>query len=132
MTSLSRRTIIGGGLGLFGSTVLVACSPTIPDTGSVGTAEALDPRARQLLAVHGIQASTAEDAVTALDQVSQRRPLALTGSVGYDQVAFADDSDQVTVPLASGQFYFDNDSHVSPTGQLREDGRKALSRKGHA
>lgn len=105
MTSLSRRTMIGGGLGLFGSTVLVACSPTIPDTGSVGTAEALDPRARQLLAAHGIEASTAEDAVTAMDQVSQRRPLALTGSVGYDQVAFADDSDHVTVPLTSGQFY---------------------------
>lgn len=110
MTSLSRRTIIGGGLGLFGSTVLVACSPTIPDTGSLGTAtggtaDALDPKTRQMLASHGIQASTAEDAVTALDRVSKPRPLALTGSVGYDQVAFADDSDQVTVPLTGGQFY---------------------------
>lgn len=110
MTPLSRRTIIAGGLGLLGSTALVACSPTIPDNGSVGTttgrtAEALDPKARQLLASHGIQAATAEDAVTALDQVPTPRPLALTGSVGYDQVAFADDSDQVTVPLTSGQFY---------------------------
>ncbi|MFB2571762.1 CueP family metal-binding protein [Micrococcus sp. IITD107] len=108
--TLTRRHLSAGGLGLLGSTALVACSPTIPDTGSVGTttggtADALDPKVRQMLAAHGIEAATAEDAVASLDRVSKPRPLALTGSVGYDQVAFADDSDQVTVPLTGGQFY---------------------------
>lgn len=111
MSPLSRRTMIAGGLGLLGSTALVACSPTIPATGGVGTATpggaagALDPRAQDLLAAHGIEATTGEDAVSALDRVPQLRPLSLTGSVGYDQVTFADDSDEVTVPLTGGQFY---------------------------
>ncbi|EMQ96633.1 CueP family metal-binding protein [Paeniglutamicibacter gangotriensis] len=116
MTSLSRRSIIAGGLGLLGSTALVACSPqtssTLPaapkSSGTVptdGAAKALGPQARKLFAAHGIQADTAEDAITALDQMAKQRPLPLTGSVGYDQVLFSDDTNQVNVPLTGGQFY---------------------------
>ncbi|MGW9549631.1 CueP family metal-binding protein [Citricoccus zhacaiensis] len=113
MTSLTRRSLITGGLTLLGTSTLIACAPraqpptsTAPGTaGTAGTADALDAKARQLLSAHGIQATTAEDAVTALDRVPQQRPLALTGSVGYDQVVLADDTDQVTVPLTGGRFY---------------------------
>jgi len=110
VTSLTRRTLLTGGLTLLGSAALIACTPQDQPTSSTasataGTAEDLDPKARQLLSRHGIQATTAEEAVTALDRVPQPRPLALTGSVGYDQVVLADDTDQVTVPLGGGQFY---------------------------
>jgi hypothetical protein len=116
VTSPTRRTLLTGGLALLGTSTLLACTPqaqpptsTAPSTaGTAGTARAadgLDPQARQLLSAHGIQAATAEDAVTALDRVPQPRPLALTGDVGYDQVVFADDTDQITVPLTGGQFY---------------------------
>jgi hypothetical protein len=110
VTPLTRRTLLTGGLALLGSTTLLACSPQdqLSPVGTEtpsGTTNALEPRARDLLAAHGIQVATAEDAVTALDQVPQQRPLALTGSVGYDQVLFADDTDQMSVPLTGGQFY---------------------------
>ncbi|HRO93987.1 CueP family metal-binding protein [Citricoccus sp.] len=109
---LTRRTLLTGGLGLLGSTALIGCTPQPPTStapsaaGTAGTAaDAIEPKAQQLLNTHGLQATTAENAVTALDQLPQPRPLALTGSVGYDQVVFADDTDQVTVPLTGGQFY---------------------------
>ena len=98
---------------------LIACgndtiSSSPAPTGSGGAtgratdsskASTLDPKAQELLAAHGIEADTAEDAVVALDQVPEQRPLRITGSVSYDQVLLADESAEVAVPLTGGQFY---------------------------
>lgn len=79
--------------------------PTTGGAADPGSAEALEPNVRAMLAAYGIEAARAEDAVTALDQVPEQRPLVVTGSVGYDHVLLADDSEKVAVPLTGGQFY---------------------------
>lgn len=114
----TRRTFLCTTLAVSGvaalGTVLAACgtsptsssAPAVPGgDAAAGTGTALEPAARELLAAHGIEAATAEDAVTALDQVPEQRPLAVTGSVGYDQVLFADESEEVAASLTGGQFY---------------------------
>lgn len=104
---LLRGTLTAGGVVAVGM-LASACggAPETPGSaGASGSGEALEPGAKDLLAAHGIDAATAEDAVTALDQVPKRRPLEMDGSVGYDRVLFADDSEQIEVPLSGGQFY---------------------------
>lgn len=113
----ARRRVLLGALGAAGAAVLSACGPgrggagsdparsvTAPASGS-GSAAALPEGARALLARHGVEAATAEEAVAAVDRLPQARPLAFQGQVRADEVRFADAEGEAAAPLTAGLFY---------------------------
>lgn len=106
--ALLRMAMTVSGLGGIGAT-LAGCGPSTSAPASSATRDGsgadLAPEVRALLASHGVEATTAEEAVTALDQVPEPRPLDLTGSVHHDRVVFVDASQEVEAALTGGEFY---------------------------
>lgn len=96
---------------------LAGCSAETPSSSpgpstsagsAAGTASAdvaLPAEVTDLLASAGVQATDVKGAISALDQLDQRRPLALNGSVRADQVIFIADGQELAVPIPGDEVY---------------------------
>jgi hypothetical protein len=85
-----------------------ASEETVPEgTVPEGTAEFLAP--------YGLEDSTAEEIVSALDRTNEDREAGLAGSVRYDTVLFATPSGETELPLPDDLFYLSLAPYVENT-----------------
>lgn len=114
----TRRRLLIAAAATAGTAALSACGasgdgggPSAPSPGAAGaptgsaSPDALPGDVRALLARHGVEATTAEEAVEGVDRLPQARPLALQGQVRADEVRFADAEGEAVAPLTAGLFY---------------------------
>ncbi|WP_235585523.1 CueP family metal-binding protein [Serinicoccus chungangensis] len=58
-----------------------------------------------MLEPYGIPGDDVREAIEALDQVPEQRPLAVTGSVRAQEVVFSDGEEEVVVPIPGDEVY---------------------------
>lgn len=107
MTTLTRRDLMIGGLGLLGAAALTACTPrtppAVPVPSSTSTAAA---DASGFLSRHDLTGMDAVDIVDHLDQMPvAERPTDLLASVRADHLLLADAEQELAIPLPQDRFY---------------------------
>lgn len=86
---------------------LAACSvaPAPSSAPAVEPATSAPAESGSLLAAHGLEGKSGREIVEALDQDPAQRPLAIMGSVRYDQVVISDGNAEEVVPIEGDEFY---------------------------
>lgn len=89
---------------------LTGCSADGTDSSATSTGSGTD-----LLAAYELDGKSTEEIIESLDQTNDDRDQQLVGSVRYDELLLTDGSQEITLPIESGDFYLAVAPYVSST-----------------